>query len=170
MNPSYFRVELGKRTATNRLLTYLNLSEIQEPVKTDVMEAIDKVVEDGIWKEIPLYFYENQSWTVFEDLSGWFSGLSYKDWLKFAEEDEFVLAGYNDAISYGQLIVIKNGKLIRDFLYDEQQPQDNVNFGKLEYETDSPINTWIDVASFVDEDELAFSKDGYLWNLRTTKI
>ncbi len=170
MNPNYFRVKLGKQIATNRLLTCLDLSEIQEPVKMDVKEAIDKAVEDGIWKEIPLYFYENESWTVFEDLSGWFSGLSSKEWLKFAEENEFVLAGYNDAISYGQLIVIKNGKLIRDFLYDEQQTQDNVNFGNLEYETDSPINNWIDAASFVDKDELAFSKDGYFWNLRKTKI
>ena len=72
-----------------------------------------------------------------------------------------MLAGYNDAIGYGELIVIRDGKVAREFLYDAENPQCNVDNGSLP-EVD-PLRTWIEVASFVDDDPIAFSENGLLW-------
>ena len=66
--------------------------------------------------------------------------------------------------SYGQIIVVRGGRVVREFLDDEQDPRHNVNRGKLDIEDDSPIRNWIDAASFVDEDAIVTYPDtGLLW-------
>ena len=45
--------------------------------------------------------------------------------------DELVLAGYNDSAPYGQLMVMRSGRVVREFLNDQQDSRNNVNRGKL---------------------------------------
>jgi hypothetical protein len=59
--------------------------------------------------------------------------------------------------------VIENGKILREFLYDENSPEVNVNRGQLVGSPVEPMETWIQAASFVDDDDLAFSERGLLW-------
>jgi hypothetical protein len=39
----------------------------------------------------------------------------------------------------------------------------NVDRGRLPFEQEHPLKSWIEVASFVDDDELFFADNGWLW-------
>jgi hypothetical protein len=104
-------------------------------------------------------------WTTFNDLSGHFSSIPAREWLGFAERDEFFLAGYNDAIPYGELVSIREGIVEREFLDVGDNPQLSVNCGNLASERAAPIASWVDVASIVDDDDLGFNETGALWLL-----
>jgi hypothetical protein len=164
MNPSYFRIKLPLEEAKKRLCDWWGVSEPQEPVKTDSTNAVRLAcTESGMWRGGALYFYQSDDWTVFEDLSGGFSSIPGSSWLDFAKQDSFVFAGYNDSIPYGELIVIEKGQIVREFVDVPDEPDENRNIGKLTQEEEEPIQSWIDVASFVDEENLAFSEEGWLW-------
>lgn len=125
------------------------------------MESVELACDsDGQWRGPSLFIYQAEDWTVFEDLVGDCTSIPAREWLKFAKLDEFFLAGYNDSIPYGELIVIEEGVVLREFLDVPGEP--NVNNGLLPHELE-PIQTWVEVASIVDEDDLAYSERGWLW-------
>jgi hypothetical protein len=164
MNPSFFRIRITKDKAMRRLMAWSQKSELTSPVEVDILHAVDLACNDqGQWRGCALFVYENKEWTVFEDLTGCFSALSSEDWLRFAQEDDFLFAGYNDAIEYGELIVIQDGKVLREFLQDRQSPQDNRNKGHLPLEDAQLLQSWIQVASLVDEDDIVGARKGWLW-------
>jgi hypothetical protein len=168
MNPSYFRIRLPKSDAMARFASWFHLPELEPPRVVSLSDAVDSACdENGRWRGSALYVYENGDWTVFEDLSGHCGSISADSWLSFAEYDAFIFAGYNDAISYGELIVIENGVVVREFLYDADNPEVNVNRGELTSSSVEPMESWIEAASFVDDDDLAFSENGLLWLHRT---
>ncbi|GCD10057.1 hypothetical protein Ctaglu_16800 [Clostridium tagluense] len=74
-----------------------------------------------------------------------------------------MFAGYNDSIPYGELIIIRNGKILREFMDMPDDPELNIDMGKLEKEEEKPIHSWVDVASYVDEDSIIYSDTGWLW-------
>ena len=95
MNPSYFRIKLNMEEAVKRLGSY------KERIETNYSNAVRvSIDQNGKWKGQCLYVYEKDGWTVFEDLSGGCSVNEIDSWLKFAEKDELIFAGYNDAIIY----------------------------------------------------------------------
>jgi hypothetical protein len=53
-----------------------------------------------------------------ERFGAWIGILPAGRWIDRAGDDELVFAGYNDAISYGQLIVVREGRIVRDELAD----------------------------------------------------
>lgn len=157
MNLSYFRIKLPKEAALERL--YKWNEPPKEIIETPYGQAVDDSVgEDGQWKGSCLYMYENKGWTVFEDLSGGFSTMPASVWLSYAENDELVVAGYNDSIPYAELIIITHGVVRKEFLEDISMPEDNVNNGDMYDE----INDWTEAAEFVDGDEIVVSEDGTL--------
>ncbi len=81
---------------------------------------------------------------------------------EFAGSDELVFAGYNDAIGYGEFVLVRDGRVVREFLEDPHNPEANANVGTSEVEGE-PFKSWVDVASFVDADEFGFSDAGLLW-------
>ena len=101
-----------------------------------------------------MFAHEANGWTVFDDYTGYLGGLPAERWISLAGDDELVFAGYNDAIPYGQLIVVREGRIVREFLHDLQDPSNNVNHGRLELERSTLIDDWVDAAWFVDSDEL----------------
>ncbi len=164
LNPSYFRIKLPIEAAKNRFCEWMEISEMKNIVETDCVKAIElSCNENGTWRGQAVFFYQNDDWTVFEDLSGGLSTIPAESWLVLAHKDPFTFAGYNDAIPYGELIVIENGEILREFLDIPGDPEANINKGKLSIEEEQPIESWLEVASFVDEDELAFSETGWLW-------
>lgn len=164
MNPSYFRIRLPLDAAKLRLAEWRGFPELRDLTKTDSVKAVDLACdEQGQWRGAALYFYEHDGWSAFQDLSGGFGFIAADEWLKFAQNDSLVVAGYNDAICEGELIVIEHGKIVRDFVECPDVPEENRNSGRLPQEDDKPISSWIEVASFVDEDPLAFSEEGWLW-------
>lgn len=156
MNPGYFRIKLKREEAIQRLCDW-NGRKYKELIETDHRNAVKvSTDENGQWKGSCLYVYENEEWTVFEDLFGGYSFIETESWKKFAEEDELVFAAYNDAILYAELILIMDGVVAKYFIENFDMPEDNVNEG----DGIADINSWVDVADFVDNDGLLDSDEG----------
>lgn len=55
----------------------------------------------------------------------------------------------------GELVVIRNGQLIRHFLHqesDEWNDEQRLDIGTLGFETDKPLKSWGDVWVYVEDD------------------
>ena len=160
MCPSYFRIRLPRDEAVARLDEWIGRPAIEPPVETNAARAIRLACgDDGNWRGAALFVYESSDWTVFEDLSGPFSAIPASAWLGFARSDSLVVAGYNDAIWYGEVIVIEAGHILREFRHGEDSSEDNVNEGALPDEAQSPIQAWWDAAYFVECDTLFGASD-----------
>lgn len=150
MNPSYFRVKMGLKEAVQRLCDW-NGGQYKECIEADYLDAVQvSLDENGQWKGSCLYVYEKEGWTVFEDLSGGYSFIEIESWKQFAKDNELVYASYNDAVLYAELIMIVNGIVTKYFIENFDMPEDNVNEGN----GIADLKSWIDVARFVDHDEL----------------
>lgn len=57
---------------------------------------------------------------------------------------------------YGEFIMISNSVIQKEFLEIADMPEENVNNGERYME----ITSWVDVADFVDSDEVIYSKSG----------
>ncbi len=165
MNSSYARIRLPIAEALARFAEWVGLPPLGPPKKLKWNKVIDAACKDGVWRSVvAVYIYESREWTVFDDQTGHLASFSADQWQSFAGRDELVFAGYNDSVPYGQLIVVRDGRVAREFLDDQQDSQQNVNRGKLAFEKASPIKDWITAASFVDGDEIASHPDtGLLW-------
>ncbi|MBU3129788.1 hypothetical protein [Clostridium tagluense] len=164
LNPSYFRIKLSVEEAKKRLSNWWGVAAPTEFFKIDYSHAVANACDkNGMWRGEALYIYQNDEWAVFEDLSGGFGTIPATSWIEFAQKDSFVFAGYNDSIPYGELIIIQNGKVLREFMDMPDDPELNIDMGKLEKEEGKPIHSWVDVASYVDEDSIIYSDTGWLW-------
>src|SRR5262249_32642388 len=127
--------------------------ELAAPVRVKSGDIVRLACDNsGHWKGAAVFVFEVDGWTVFEDESGELGALSPGQWRTLAENDALVFAGYNDAIHYGELVVIDKGVVVRAFMDDEDDPAARRDEGKLPQESSDPIKTWIDVASLVDGD------------------
>ena len=151
-----------------RFAIWLNLPELKPPMVVRSGRAVDVATEGNVWRGAAFFVFENDGWTVFEDMTGHLGTKSAQDWLRLAASDALVFAGYNDALPYAELVVVLDGQVVREFRDDEQDPSQNVNEGRLNFEDIYPIQNWVEAASFVDGDDLAASPDdGMLCMFRT---
>ncbi len=165
MCPSYARIRLPITQALARFAEWLGLRALGPPTKLKWNEVVDAACKDGTWRSVvAVFIYESGDWTVFADQTGYLASFSADQWRSFAGPDELVFAGYNDTVPYGQLILVRDGRVVREFLDDQQDPRQNINRGKLDFEDESAIKDWITAASFVDGDEIVSDPDtGLLW-------
>jgi hypothetical protein len=163
MNPSYCRVRVPQDAALKRFAAWQHLLQVGPLVAADCVEAVRLACdEQGAWRGNAVLVSEVGGWTLFQDLSGVLGGVPANRWQEFAGADELVFAGYNDAIGYGEFVLVRDGRVIREFLDDPHNTDANINVGISEVEGE-PFEGWADVASFVDADELGFSEAGLLW-------
>ncbi len=156
MNPSYFRIKLPMDQAVQRLCGFEGKTP-KETILCRPTQAVSHCIDEKKqWKGSCLFVYENKGWTVFEDLSGFYAGMPAKAWQEFAQQEDFVAAGYNDAILYGELVVITGGVVEKEFLDDWEMPEDNCNNGDKFPE----IQEWTDAADFVDNDDILYAEQG----------
>jgi hypothetical protein len=152
---SYARVPLPLDTALQRFAVWIGLPELEPPRRVRSLRSVDEACIDGEWRGVAVFAHEASGWTVFDDFTGYLGMLPSERWIPLAGSVELVFAGYNDAVPYGQLIVVRDGRVVREFLHDEQDPSQDVNRGRLELERTEPIDSWLDAARFVDGDALA---------------
>ena len=165
MNPSYCRIRIPKDEALQRFADWNHLPQIGPLAASNSMEAVHLACDErGMWRGHAIFISERSGWTLFHDLSGCLGAIPAEKWRDFAQADDLVFAGYNDAIRYGELIAISGGSVIREFVDSGDASEPEVNIGRLESERDR-FKTWIDVATFVDEDKLAFSDSGASFKL-----
>lgn len=152
---SYARVPLPLDATLQRFGEWIGLPELEPPRRVRALHSVDEACADGEWRGVAVFAHEANGWTVLEDYTGYLGMLPAQRWVPLAGDGELVFAGYNDAVPYGQLIVVRHGRVVREFLHDVQDPSQNVNRGFLERERTEPIEDWVDAARFVDDDELA---------------
>lgn len=166
MNPGYCRLRVPKDEALQRFAVWHQLSEIGPLVPTVIESATDLACNDnGAWRGNVVFVSEIAGWTLFQDLSGCLGGIPAESWLTFAGTDDLVVAAYNDAIPYGELVMISAGTVVREFLHDPTCPEDNINNGTSNSDFE-PLLTWVEVADFVDADDSGFCEAGWLWVYR----
>jgi hypothetical protein len=171
MCPSYLRIRLPLSAALARFDAWISLPQLAPARNVCASKAVEEACDaTGNWRGIALFVHESDGWTVFDDLTGYLASVPAVRWAELAAGDELIFAGYNDSVPYGQLIVIRNGSVVREFLEDLQDPGQNVNNGRLDIEQNLPIDNWIAAASFVDEDDLADAgaANGLLWLFQRT--
>lgn len=166
MNPSYLRMHRPLQDAMARYGAWVGTPELAPPRDVTDTDAIDLALdENGQWRGLAVYVFASGAWTVFQELSGGLASRAAEDWVRLADGGDLVFAGYNDAIGYGELVLVGRGRLVRQFLQDEQEPSADVNVGRLPEEARRAFVHWADVARWVDEDEERFTtRDrGLLW-------
>lgn len=134
------------------------------PRPVQSLRAIDEATDGGEWRGHALLVYAVGDWSVFEDLSGGLGDVSPERWVSLAGEEELLFAGYNDAIPYGELVHVRDGRVTRAFFDHPTEPE------RRSAGTAPPLASWIDVASLVDGDPILAEAppDGLLWLFRGT--
>ena len=165
MCPSYARIRLPIAQALTRFSNWIGLPALGPPKDLKWNKINDVACEGGAWRSlVAVFIYESREWTVFADQTGYLSSISPDRWRALAGSDELIFAGYNDAVPCGELIVVRSGRVIREFLDDKQDPSNNVDRGQLAFENEAPITDWVGAASFVDSDEIvSYPESGLLW-------
>ena len=59
--------------------------------------------------------------------------------------------------------MVEGGRLVREFLQDEQDSSQDVNVGRLEEEAGKRLETWIDGVRWVEEDEEKLDRPEQGW-------
>lgn len=165
MNPGYVRLAVPMDEALERFAEWMGRAEVEPARKVRALDAVDEACCDGEWRGKTVVVYEQPGWTVFEDKSGVLGDLPVEAWLRLAQSDELVFASYNDAIPYGELVVIAGGSVARELRDDPAEPAWHRNTGVLPgQEDDKAFDDWTGVAFFVDSDEIAESpREVLLW-------
>jgi hypothetical protein len=162
---SYVRLRCELADGLDRYGRWIGTPEVAPRRLVPERDAIDLATAGDDWLGLAVFIYASGPWTVIDELSGGLSERPGASWLELAAGDDLVYAGYNDAIPYAQLIVVESGRLVREFLQDEQDSSQDVNVGQLPEESRNRLETWIDGARWVEEDELTLTRpeEGWLW-------
>jgi hypothetical protein len=165
MVSTYLRMRVPLEEAMARYGRWIGQPEVEPPRLVRERDRIDAALEDGEWKGLAVFIYASGPWTVFEELSGGLGVRPAESWLELAQDGDLVYAGCNDTVPYAELVVVEHGRLVRQFLQDEQDASADVNVGRLPEEAGEPFGSWIDVMGWVEEEEekLARPKEGWLW-------
>jgi hypothetical protein len=162
---SYVRLRCALPEGLDRYGRWIGAPEVAPRRLVREREAVDLALADDEWLRLVVFVYASGPWTVIEELSGGLSERPVESWLELADGGDLVYAGYNDAVPYAQLIVVERGRLVREFLQDEQDPSQDVNVGRLPEEAGERLETWIDGVRWAEEDELRLTRpeQGWLW-------
>lgn len=136
MADSMVFVKCKKKKAMERLVEYCPGEQID-------------IDEDGdyFYRGVSIYDFSDE-WAVLSDEEG-----------EYFEEELVIHLAQNDDLYYvyvdednlsGELIVMKNGKAIRKIRDFYNTPINNVNEGKIEYESNKMMQTWIDIGLFLE--------------------
>jgi hypothetical protein len=162
---SYVRMRCSLEDAMVRYSQWIGVPEVSPAQVVRERDMIDLSLADGEYLGLAVFVYSSGPWTVFEEISGGLAVRSPESWLELAQNDELVYAGYNDTVPYAQIIVVQHGRVVRNFLQDEQDPSADVDVGQLPEEERKPFENWIDATYWVetDEEKLTRPDEGWLW-------
>jgi hypothetical protein len=126
---TYFRIELPLEAALERLTDWQGRDSYEAPAESDGKEE---------WQTMrgALYVHHQDGWTVFDDVTGYFNFVPTESWLQFARGAGLFMAHYNSATFSAELLVIQEGKVIREVRSDQ----------------DGPNSDWVEIAGIVDDD------------------
>ncbi|MEO0796123.1 MAG: hypothetical protein AAFX93_13215 [Verrucomicrobiota bacterium] len=156
MCPGYFKIKAGKEASVGQLIAWIGKELLKGPIEVSQLEAYNESTENGNWLGRSFIVSQQGQWTVFEDITGFIYSEGTDAWSRLAKEYDLVVAGYNDSILLGRLIIIEEGKVVREFFEHEKDRSDDVNEGPSPYEDDSPIGQWSDLEEFVYDETYGY--------------
>jgi hypothetical protein len=163
---SYIRIRCSVDDAMARYGRWIGRPELGPPRLVPERDTIALALyEREQWLGLAVFFFESDGWAVVEEVSGGLGQEPPDKWLALAEGSDLVYAACNDAVPYAQIIVIENGRLVRNILKDESDPSDDVDIGRLPEEAEGSFKDWTDVMQWVetDEEKLVRPEQGWLW-------
>jgi hypothetical protein len=165
MVSSYVRMRSPVEEAMARYGRWIGAPELGPPRLVRERDKIDLALAGGDWLGLAVFIYASGPWTVIEELSGGLALRSGESWLELAQGGDLVYAGYNDTVPYAQLVVVEQGRLVRQFLQDEQDSSADVDDGRLPEEAARRLGDWLDAMAWVeaDEEKLDRPEQGWLW-------
>ena len=151
--------------ALSRYGAWIGKPELGPPREVAEDDALELALDGDQWKGLAVYVFSSGPWTVFDELSGGLGDRPAAEYLRLADGGDLVYASYNDAIAFGELVLIERGALVRHFVQDDEDPGAAIDVGRLPEEGRKRFTDWTDVAGWVDEkdDELTGRERGWLW-------
>lgn len=163
---SYLRLRAPLDDAMHRFGAWLGKPELAPPRLVSARESVDAALgADDDWLGYAVWVYSAREWTIFEELAGGVSSRPATEWLSLAAGGDLVYVAANDAIGYTEIIVIERGRIVREFLQDEQDPSADKDIGRIPGDPLEPFEDWIGAMSWVETDESRLSPpaEGLLW-------
>jgi hypothetical protein len=160
---SYVRIRCPLEDGMACYGRWIGAAEVRPPRLVADRDAIDLALADGEWMGLAVFIYGSGPWTVIEELSGGLALRPAKSWLELANGGDLVYAGYNDTVPYAQIIMVDQGRLVRQYLQDEQDSSADVDIGQLPEETKQRFQDWIDAMAWVEADEEKLERPGQGW-------
>ena len=110
-------------------------------------ECIIEPMEDDVFRCNNMLFYEiSTNWCVGENIEG--NTYSIERLFDLAGNDEIIYTYFDEDLLDGELVVIREGKLVRKLFDYYSTPELNENIGTLEYEATNKLINWVDIASY----------------------
>ena len=75
-----------------------------------------------------------------------------QEWLRLGKHVDLFFESFSTSLCTGELVVILVGQVRRHIVMDSDNPDCQVNIGRLRYEESSTINNWSDIWTFVEDD------------------
>jgi hypothetical protein len=168
---SYVRIRCPLEEGMARYGRWIGAPEVQSPRLVSERDMFDLAVVDGQWLGLAVFIYASGPWTVIEEVSGGLALRSAESWLDLAQGGDLVFAAYDDTVPYARLVVVERGRLVREYLQDEQDSSHDVDVGRLLEEERQGFKNWIAVMVWIEEDEdkLTHPQQGWLWIHRSTE-
>lgn len=162
---SYVRIRCPLEEGMARYGRWIGAPELGPPRLVPERDIFDLAFSDEQPLGLAVFVFASDPWTVIEEVSGGLELRSTENWLELAQDGDLVFASYNDSIAYAQLVVVERGRLVREFLQDEQDSSQDVNVGQLHEEARRRFENWIHVMGWIeaDEDKLDHPQRGWLW-------
>ena len=110
-------------------------------------DCLIESLEDGVIQCNNMHFYElNTKWCVGENIEG--NTYAMERLFDLAGNSEIIYLYFDEDLLDGELVVIREGKLVRKLFDYYSTPELNENIGKIEYEETNKLINWIDIASY----------------------
>lgn len=146
------QVERGKKMAESYIFFKQSLEKTMKTYK-DIYdkllenECVIEPMDDDSFMCNNMNFYEiSDTWCVGDNIEG--NTYAIERLLELAGNEEIIYLYFDEDTLEGELVVIKERKIVRK-LYDYYfTPELNENVGKLEYEETRELNNWINIASY----------------------
>jgi hypothetical protein len=165
MVSSYVRIRCPLEEGMARYGRWINAPEVVPPRVVRERDAINLALADEQWLGLAVFIYASGPWTVIDELSGGLAERPAESWRDLAQGGDLVYAGFNDTVPYAQVVVVERGRLVRQYLQDEQDSSADVDTGQLPEEATQRFKDWVDAMAWVeaDEEKLDRPKEGWLW-------
>lgn len=163
---SYLRLRAPVEEAMRRFGAWLGKPQLAAPRMVPERESIDAALgADDDWLGYVVWIYPMNEWTIFEEVSGGVASRPGEAWVSLAAGGDLVYVAANDAIGYTEIVVVEKGRLVRQYLQDEQDPSADMDIGSIPGDPQEPFEDWIGAMSWAETDESRLSKpvEGLLW-------